>query len=99
MVFIDINDSNIFFEYGELKLYFSSDLYYEKFKKDYKRFIKDETIKFQLKYKCFINCDYLLILLLYKKIEKRGFKVFYNNEVIKEDYYFTNELNGLSFER
>lgn len=99
MVFTDINESNFIFNYDNLTLYFSSELYLEKFKREYKKYLKEETMRFKLRYKCNIFCDVMLLLLLYKKIEKRGFKALYNGQRIREDYYFINELDFVSFER
>lgn len=98
MVFADINDSQYYFEYNNLLLYFSSKLYLDKFEQNYKRFLKEESIRFQLRYKCNVNCDEMILLLLYKKIEKRGFRVLYSGRKVKENYYISAIVHPLSFE-
>ena len=86
MIYNDINESNYTFKYDDLVFYFSSKFYLEKFTREYSNFIKDETMKFKIKYKCNAYIDEMLLLLLYKKIEKRGFRVLYNNGELSENY-------------
>ena len=87
MVYNDINESTYSFKYDDIEFYFSSNFYREKFIKQYSDFLNQETIKLRLKYRCFINCDLMILLLLYKKIEKRGFRVIYKNKILEENYY------------
>ena len=98
MVYKDINESNYIFEYNKLKFYFSSLFYKEKFIKEHIDFIRDETMKLKIKFKCSIYCDEMILLLLYKKIEKRGFKVLYNNTPIRENYCITSKIDAISYE-
>ena len=98
MVYKDINESNYIFEYNKLKFYFSSLFYKEKFIKEHIDFIRDETMKLKIKFKCSIYCDEMILLLLYKKIEKRGFKVLYNDTPIRENYFITSEVDAISYE-
>lgn len=84
MIYYNIEESNYIFEYDRLKFYFSSDFYLRKFKKEYINFVHDETMKLKVKYKCNIYADEMILLLLYKRIEKRGFKVLINDKPIKE---------------
>lgn len=86
MVYNDINESTYKFDIEKLTFYFSSNFYKEKFIKEYVNFINNETIKLKVRYKCNIKCDEMLLLLLYKKIEKRGFRVLYNNHLINDWY-------------
>ena len=94
MIYNDLNNSTYSVIYDDLTLYFSSNFYIEKFVKSYIDFIKDETDKLKVKYKCEAYADELFILLLYRKIEKRGFRVLYKNKEIKENYYFNITLNS-----
>ena len=96
MVYNDINESNYTFKYDDLLFYFSSKFYLEKFTKEYTNFIKDETMKLKIKFKCNIYCDEMILLLLYKKIEKRGFKVLYNNKELRENYYIDYKITDMS---
>lgn len=98
MIYNDINESNYTFNYDKLTFYFSSQFYKEKFIKEHINFIRDETMKLRIKFKCDIYCDEMILLLLYKKIEKRGFKVLYNNTPICEKYYITSEVDAISYE-
>ena len=98
MVYKDINKSNYIFEYNKLKFYFSSLFYKEKFIKEHIDFIRDESMKLKIKFKCSIYCDEMILLLLYKKIEKRGFKVLYNDKPISENYFITSDIDIISYE-
>ena len=99
MVFKDINESNYKFKYDNLVFYFSSEFYLEKFIKEHAQFIKDETMKLKIKYKCSIYCDEMILLLLYKRIEKRGFKVKYKNKLLNENYYIDFYINEFSIRK
>ena len=92
MIYNDINESNYIFTYDHLIFYFSSKFYLEKFTREYSNFIKDETMKFKIKYKCNAYIDEMLLLLLYKKIEKRGFKVLYDGNELQENYCIMSSL-------
>ena len=92
MIYNDINESNYTFKYDDLVFYFSSKFYLEKFTREYSNFIKDETMKFKIKYKCNAYIDDMLLLLLYKKIEKRGFKVLYDGNELQENYCIMSSL-------
>ena len=96
MVYNDSNESNYTFMYDDLVFYFSSNFYKEKFIKEYSNFIKEETMKLKVKFKCNIYCDEMILLLLYKKIEKRGLKVLYKGKELIENYYIDFNINDLS---
>ena len=98
MIYNDINESEYKITYDKLTFYFSSKFYLEKFTREYSNFIKDETMKFKIKYKCNAYIDEVLLLLLYKKIEKRGFRVLYNDTNIRENYMINCEIDGISYE-
>ena len=96
MVYNDINESNYTFKYDNLVFYFSSKFYQEKFIREYSHYLKDEIMKLKIKFKCNIYCDEMILLLLYKKIEKRGFKVLYKGKELIENYYIDFSINELS---
>ena len=96
MVYNDINESIYTFKYDNLVFYFSSKFYQEKFIREYSEYLKDEIMKLKIKFKCNIYCDEMILLLLYKKIEKRGFKVLYKGKELIENYYIDFSINELS---
>lgn len=91
-VYNDIEKSPYSFKYDKLTFYFSSQFYLNKFKREYIKFLKDETLKLKLKLKCNIYCDEIILILLYKIIEKRGFRVYKDNKLIEENYYCKIEI-------
>ena len=96
MIYNDINESIYTFKYDDLLFYFSSQFYQEKFTREYLQFLKDEIMKLKIKFKCNIYCDEMILILLYKKIEKRGFKVKYKDKELIENYYIDFNINDLS---
>ena len=80
---LNLNESEYYFKYKGLIFYFSSEFYKNKFANQILNFIETETLKLQVKYNLNINFDILFMLSLYKKIEKRGFRV-YDEENKKE---------------
>lgn len=96
MIYNDINESDYTFKYDDLVFYFSSNFYKEKFIKEHISFIRDETMKLKIKFKCTIYCDEMILLLLYKKIEKRGFKVTYKDKLLNENYFIDFKINETS---
>ena len=87
MIYNDINESTYMFNYNDMTFYFSSNFYKEKFEKEYIQFLKEETDKLHIKFKCNIEADEMILLLLYKKIEKRGFRVEYKKIRLTDDYF------------
>lgn len=94
-IYKDLNESVYVFNHFDLKLYFSSMFYYKKFVNRYNDFIKDEIDKLKIKFKCgivYVTFSRVLLILLYKKIEKRGFKVLYKGEELNKDFYITIDI-------
>ena len=87
-IYYNIEDSRFVFTYGDLFFKFSSLFYQEKFIIDYPEFLKTETEKLNIKFRNTINADYMILLLLYKKIEKRGFFVLYKGCLLNKDITF-----------
>lgn len=73
---LNLNESEYFFKYKGLIFYFSSEFYKKKFTEEITNYIETETFKLQVKYNINVNFDLLFMLALYKKIEKRGFRVY-----------------------
>lgn len=92
-IYYDLNESVYNFQYDNLLFTFSSKFYLDKFKSEYNDYLKNETLKLKSKYNCILYCDEMLLLDLYKKIEKRGFKVLYDGVAIKENYFIDAIIN------
>lgn len=85
IIYHDINKSNYYFKYDNLTFYFSSLLYLNKFTKLYTSYIEEESIKLSNKFNMNINAKKFFLLSLYKSIEKRGFRVLFNNKPLERD--------------
>lgn len=87
MVYQNIFKSEYYFEFKGYKLYFSSLFNKKRFADKIDGFIIEENIKNTNKYGLKIDLTNYLIIVLYKKIEKRGFRV-YNKNGLMNDYKF-----------
>lgn len=94
IVCYELEDSPFFLRIDDFMFYFSSDFYRKKFESEYKDYIRNETLKLNVKYKMLVYADEMLLLTLYKLIEKRGFKVKYKGVEIEKDYYIDCVLNS-----
>lgn len=74
-IFLDIKESNYNVTKYGLIFYFSSKFYMEKFKENVEKYVQNETLKFKNRYKVNVNLNKIFAVSLYKKIEKRGYKV------------------------
>lgn len=88
-VYHNLDYSEYDYEFKNFKFIFSSKFYIEKFKSEIYNYIKENTEKINRKYSP-IELDEYLALDLYRKIEKRGFKVYYKNEILKEYMFKAN---------
>lgn len=90
----DLKKSNYFYNLNGLIFYFSSLVYLNKFKSNIKQFIEIENIKIKNKYGLNINLEYYLSISYYKKLEKRGFRVFdeIQKQEITENIIFINNI-------
>lgn len=73
---LNLKESEYYFKYKGLRFYFSSEFYKNKFITEVENYIETETLKIQVKYNININFDILFMISLYKKIEKRGFRIY-----------------------
>ncbi|MDY5929012.1 MAG: early protein GP4 [Candidatus Onthovivens sp.] len=82
----DINKSEYYFRVNKLTFFFSSKFNKTRFENGFIEYVNEETNKIKAKYKVDINLTNYLLLVYYKKIEKRGFKVltYDDNDVIIE---------------
>ena len=88
----DINKSEYHSRVNNYDYYFSSVFNQRRFVNNYDYFVEEETNKLKAKYKVNIDIYDYLVMVFYKKIEKRGFKVLIHkdNDIIevKEDYIY-----------
>ena len=94
IVCYELEDSPFFLRIDEFMFYFSSDFYKKKFENEYKEYLRNETLKLNVRYKMIVCADEMLLLSFYKMVEKRGFKVKYKGEYIEKDYYIDCVLNS-----
>lgn len=93
----DISKSEYCYKINRYSFYFSSKFNMDRFVNSFIDYVAEETAKFKAKYKIpVVLTDYLLVA-LYIKIEKRGFKVLYslpNDDIIElsRDYVFKIRL-------
>lgn len=86
MVYQNIFESNYYYDYKSYRLYFSSLFNKTRFIDRIEAYIKDENIKNSNKYGVKIDLTNYLIIVLYKKLEKRGFRVYnLDNELISDN--------------
>ena len=81
-IFTDIYESTYEYKIDNMKFYFSSTVYRDKFAKRYENFWLEEQKKLELKYNCNIKCKPLMLIKLYTMIEKRGFRIEIDEKVI-----------------
>lgn len=85
LIFYDLSKSPYSFSFNDLKFIFSSEFYLCKFINDYQYYIDRETLKINYKYNTDVKADEVILIDLYKKIEKRGFKVYYKDKELKSN--------------
>lgn len=74
-VYLDLKESEYSVKKLGLTFYFSSKFYMEKFLKNVEIYTHNETLKIYNKYHVTFNFKIFLAISLYKKIEKRGFRI------------------------
>lgn len=94
MVFYKLEDSPFFLRIGDFMFYFTSKFYMDKYNNTYRDYVKNETLKLNVKYNMLVDAEEMLLLSYYKIVEKRGFKVQYKGVEISKDYYIDCLLNA-----
>lgn len=91
---INNNENKFFLEIGKVRVYFSSEFNLLRFKEKYKSYIEEETLKLENKYHVKIVANYYFMIAIYKKIEKRGFRIenIETNAKVNENLIFHIEL-------
>ena len=88
-IYYEIEDSTYYADYKQFRFYFTSILYQEKFKYGVETYIHSEYAKLKFRYSINENqvevetLKLILLLNYYKKLEKRGFRVYYNSNYMK----------------
>lgn len=89
MVYQDIFESSYSYNYKGYEIYFSSLFNKERFIDRIENYILDENLKNINKYGVKIDLTNYLIVVLYKKLEKRGFRIYNkDNKLLEEDKIF-----------
>lgn len=87
-VYQNIEESPYVYKYNDYELYFSSPFYLKNYKTRIDNYIKEEFYKLKNRYSIF-NDEFnktlndVLIISFYKKVEKRGFRIYKKGERIK----------------
>lgn len=85
---LDINKSDLTIEECGFRFYFTSLFNQKRFKEGFQEYINTENLKFKIKYKVNVDLTKVFLLSFYKRIEKRGFKVY---NIYGECYISENE--------
>lgn len=91
-IYYDLLESDYIYEYKDFKFYFSSQTYLTKFKERIKDFVAMESIKMDIYFNVTGDYEKILLLKLYRKIEKRGFRVVYKNRYLTIPYHLVCEV-------
>ena len=89
-VYNDLNKSPFKVDYEGFELYFSSVFHKNKFIKNISDYIREETLKFQNRYKVNVTMMDVFIIAYYKKCENRGFKVYRDNLLLEQNKVYKN---------
>lgn len=77
-IYLDLTESEYKVKKLGLTFYFSSKFYMEKFEKEVETFTHNEMLKLYNKYRVSSNLKIFLTISFYKKVEKRGFRIYDN---------------------
>lgn len=92
-VYYDLTKSDYRYKFKRFDFIFSSKFYIMKFERELLKYVNYETDKLIKRYGIYLESDEYLALSLYKKIEKRGFMVLYNNKFIEPNQTFSVSLS------
>lgn len=83
-IYTDIFESTYSIKLDNMRFFFSSKVYKEKFEKRYESFCIEERRKLELKYGATIKCKSLMLIKLYTMIEKRGFRIEIDDKTLQD---------------
>lgn len=86
IVYQNINESTYTFEVENLIFYFSSSFNLRRFKERCISYSVNEERKLINRFHVNIDMKKYFLISFYKLIEKRGFKILYNNKEIQDDF-------------
>lgn len=92
IVYQNINESSYTFEVENLIFYFSSSFNLRRFKERCINYSINEERKLINRYHVNIDMKKYFLISFYKLIEKRGFKVLYNNKEMQDDFYIISTI-------
>lgn len=92
-VYYDLTKSEYKYNFKRFCFIFSSKFYIMKFERELKNYIKYESDKLIKKYGSYLESDEYLAYSLYKKIEKRGFLVYYEGFRLEPNQTFIISLS------
>lgn len=93
-IYLNLNESDYTVMKSGLIFYFSSETYKQKFLENVDNYINEEIIKLKNKYQVSGSFEIFLMVSYYKKIEKRGFRIFddINKKELTENVMFINQI-------
>ena len=92
-VYHDLSTSPFSYKVDDFLFIFSSKLYLDKFIKNNVDYVREETLKLTIKYGLILYPKDMFLLSFYKKVEKRGFKVYYKGCELEKNTYIDFILN------
>lgn len=93
-VYLDLAESEYKVKKLGLTFYFSSKFYMEKFQKEVEIYTHNEMLKLYNKYRVSSNFKIYLTISFYKKIEKRGFRIYDNirNQELNKNIVISEQI-------
>ena len=89
-IYYDLNESDYIYTIDNFKFVFSSLFYLTLFKQNLEAYLKYEEDKLNNKIGEDLNLKEVILLNHYKKLEKRGFLVYYNNKKLDNYKFIVN---------
>ena len=93
-IYLDLHESEYKIKKLGLTFFFSSKFYMEKFQKEVEIYTHNEMLKLYNKYHVSSNFKIYLTIAFYKKIEKRGFRIYDNirNQELNKNIVISEQI-------